>query len=163
MKRYLPLILLGLIAIAFSGTASAVDIYVNSTGGNDNNEGLSWATAKASIKNATGSAADNDVIWLADGEYTGPDNRNVNIDKKLTITGQTTEGTIIKLEGTPRLFTITKDSKLSNLTIRDAYSNDKSAIVIENPTLTIENCLFFNNTATYGGAIFSRVLHSNDN
>ncbi len=88
MKRYLPLILVGLIAIAFSGTASAVDIYVNATGGDDNNDGLSWAAAKASIRNATGSAADNDVIWLADGEYTGPDNRNVNIDKKLTITGQ---------------------------------------------------------------------------
>ncbi|MCG2829064.1 hypothetical protein L5462_07460 [Methanothermobacter sp. K4] len=158
--------MLGLIAIAFSGTASAVDIYVNATGGNDNNDGLSWATAKATIKNATGSAADNDVIWLADGEYTGPDNRAVTIDKNLTITGQTTEGTIINLEGNPRLFTVTKDLKLSNLTIRNAYSTTTSGtIYIYNANLTIQNCLLLNNTSRFGGAIFadssSRVTITN--
>ncbi|ADL58200.1 predicted pseudomurein-binding protein [Methanothermobacter marburgensis str. Marburg] len=164
MKRYLPLILLGLIAIAFSGTASAVDIYVNSTGGDDNNDGLSWAAAKATIKNATGSAADNDVIWLADGEYTGPNNRGVTLNKNLTITGQTKEGTVIKLEGNPSLFTITKNLKLSNLTIRNAYSTTSGPVHISNANLKIENCLLLNNTAVSGGAVhaeFSTVTIEN--
>lgn len=56
-------------AMAFA--ASAADYYVSTTG-NDANDGLAWATAKASIAGAYALASDStaDTIHVADGTYT---------------------------------------------------------------------------------------------
>ena len=64
-------VLLAFAAIAATAfAASAADYYVSTTG-NDANDGLTWATAKASIAGAYALASDStaDTIHVADGTY----------------------------------------------------------------------------------------------
>ncbi|GEM_PF-2076662 len=102
-KRNLFLLCVLGAAFILSGTSSAADIYV-STAGSDDNDGLSWDTPKATIRNATLTASSGDSIWLADGEYTGDDNRGITIDRNLTLTGQSTTGTVINCGYLSRAF-----------------------------------------------------------
>ncbi|WP_321211835.1 hypothetical protein [Methanothermobacter sp. DP] len=140
--------------LILSGTASAADIYVNATGGSDDNDGLSWAAAKATIGNATLSAASGDWIWLADGEYRGVGNRDVVIDRNLTITGQSTTGTVIDCEGLGRAFSVQQGVSftLRNLTVKRGNENHGGAILNQG-NLTVEGCRFLENIGSYGAVI----------
>ncbi|QHN08731.1 pseudomurein-binding repeat-containing protein [Methanothermobacter sp. THM-2] len=148
------LFLMGIMLIP--GCVSAADIYVNATGGSDDNDGLSWAAAKATIGNATLSAASGDRIWLADGEYRGVGNRNVLIDRNLTITGQSTTGTVIDCEAMGRAFNVSSGAVLAlrNLTLRNGSAPEGGA-VMNHGELHVENCVLSCNTAAGGGAICS--------
>ena len=44
--------------------------YVDGTHGNDNNSGLSWASAKKTIQGGINEAFDGDTLWIAGGTYT---------------------------------------------------------------------------------------------
>jgi len=148
------LFLMGIMLIP--GCVSAADIYVNATGGSDDNDGLSWAAAKATVKNATLSAASGDSIWLADGEYRGEGNRNILIDRNLTITGQSTTATVIDCEALDRAFNVSSGAVLilRNLTLRNGSAPEGGA-VMNHGELHVENCLLMCNTAAGGGAIYS--------
>ncbi|MDI9615069.1 hypothetical protein [Methanothermobacter sp.] len=156
MIKHLYVIAAIAVLLILSGTASAADIYVNATGGSDDNDGLSWAAAKATIGNATLSAASGDRIWLADGEYRGDGNRNVVIDRNLTITGQSTTGTVIDCEAMGRAFNVSSGAVLvlRNLTVRNGSAFEGGA-VMNHGELQVENCLLMSNTAAGGGAIYS--------
>ncbi|MCG2829208.1 Ig-like domain repeat protein [Methanothermobacter sp. K4] len=148
------LFLMGIMLIP--GCVSAADIYVNATGGSDDNDGLSWAAAKATIGNATGSAASGDSIWVADGEYKGERNRDILIDRNLTITGQSTTGTVIDCEALGRAFNVSSGVVLvlRNLTLRNGSAPEGGA-VMNHGELQVENCLLMCSNATGGGAIYS--------
>ena len=79
------LVLIGLVFI-FSygvGNASAASgntIYVNGSGGHDTNDGSSWSLAKQSIKNATDNVNVNGKVNIANGNYSGVNNTEINID-----------------------------------------------------------------------------------
>ncbi|HEX3014587.1 MAG TPA: hypothetical protein VHO92_10025, partial [Methanobacterium sp.] len=82
IKCFIPVLLLSLTLLFCLTTVSAADnntIYVNDTGGNDSWDGTSWATAKLSIKNATGTINTNGTIHIANGQYTGENNTNIII------------------------------------------------------------------------------------
>ncbi|WP_321211836.1 pseudomurein-binding repeat-containing protein [Methanothermobacter sp. DP] len=154
ITTWLFLFLVGIMLIP--GCVSAADIYVNATGGSDDNDGLSWVAAKATIGNATLSAASGDRIWLADGEYRGVGNRDMLIDRNLTITGQSTTGTVIDCEAMGRAFNVSSGAVLvlRNLTLRNGSAFEGGA-VMNHGELQVENCILTCNTAAGGGAIYS--------
>ena len=68
----------GVVTAVFSNYTFHVDAVT----GNDANDGLSWATAKASIQSAVDASVDGEVIWVADGIY-GPiatENKKIRIE-----------------------------------------------------------------------------------
>jgi len=58
-----------LIVFAFCSTVWATDYYVDVTNGNDDNNGLTWGTAKATIGGAMSLADGDDIIHVAAGSY----------------------------------------------------------------------------------------------
>jgi predicted outer membrane repeat protein len=181
------LILISLVMI-FSygaGHAAAADgsiIYVNSSSGSDVNNGYTWNTAKLTIKNATGTVSNGGTVNIASGTYTGTGNKNISINKNLTLIGIDENNTIIDAQGTSNIFNIQSGIKitilnltlqngntdnggaiknlgilnLNNITFQDNTANRGGAIYNDDGTLTIYNCTFTRNTATErGGAICS--------
>ncbi|WP_414469142.1 Ig-like domain repeat protein [Methanobacterium sp. ACI-7] len=168
-KFIIPLLLLSLVLI-FSFTMGTVSaefmspsptsnvIYVNGSNGSDDNDGLSWETAKLSILNATGTVDENGEINIADGQYTGTCNTKITITKNMTITGQSQTGTIINGTGTNWIFNIAYgvNVTIQNLTLTNGTTqNNGGAIWNPGGILTIENCNFTGNNAGWGGAIAS--------
>ena len=94
-------------------------IYVNSSGGNDANNGSSWLYAKQSISNATGTVETNGTINIADGQYTGYSNTGIILDTNMTIIGESQANTIIDAQGNGNIFDISQDEgiDISHLSI----------------------------------------------
>lgn len=165
IKKHTLLILITLFfALLLSGAVSAADIYVNGSNGNDDNDGLSWDTAKLSIGNATATVSENGVVSIADGEYSGINNTNITISKSMTINGLSQNGVVINGSSTSQIFKILSgvNVTLKNITFTQGLSNIGGAIC-NYGNLTVENCTFLNNQAVYisgffscgGGAIFN--------
>ena len=130
-------------------------IYVNANGGNDNNDGYSLSTAKATIQNATEIAANNGTIYVANMVYNATGDYNVSINKNLTIIGESQTGTIINAEKTGDIFNITPGVTLTlgKLTLENGNATNGGAINNQG-TLIIDDCKLQNNTASnFGGAI----------
>ena len=111
-------------------SASSSIIYVNGSYGNDSWNGTSWATAKLTIQNATGTVSNGGTVNIANGIYAGVNNTNITINKNMTIRGQSKSSTIINGTGTAQIFQI-----------------------LRGMNVTIENLTFANGKATAGGAI----------
>jgi parallel beta-helix repeat protein len=125
------------------------------------------------IREAVEAAYNGDIITLAPGTYTGPDNTDIDfVGKNLTIRSvnpsdfSAVEQTVIDCQGyaeQPRRAFIFNSgegpsSVLDGLTIRNGYVNDNGgAIYCYYSSPTFKNCIFENNTATgykkAGGAI----------
>ena len=143
-------------------------IYVNSSGGNDVNDGSSWLSAKQSISNATGSVNINGTVNIADGQYTGSNNTGITIDKSMTIIGESQTNTIINGQQSGKsIFTIlsTVDVTIINLTFTNNNAIYDGGAIYNSGTLTSTNNTFTTNTAIYdGGAIYnSGTLTSTNN
>lgn len=167
-KLIIPLLLLSLALISSftMGTVSAQFmspsptssvIYVNGSNGSDDNDGLSWETAKLSIKNATGTVNTNGTINIANGTYTGENNTNITIGRNMNIIGQSQNETIIDGKNINWIFTINPRINVTFLNLTFANGNATYGGAIYNQgNLTINNCTFTGNTAsTNGGAIYS--------
>ncbi|PKL66731.1 MAG: hypothetical protein CVV28_10055 [Methanobacteriales archaeon HGW-Methanobacteriales-1] len=160
-KTLLPLLLLALALVFTMGindvSAAGDTIYVNDTGGNDDNDGSDWLTAKKTILNATGTVNTNGIVNIANGQYNGVKNTGININKNMTINGESQTGTIINGTGTNGIFTINPgiNVKLNNLTLTNG-NNDYGGAIHNYGNLTVTECTFTNNTATGdGGAIYN--------
>jgi len=157
IKKHTLLILITLFfALLLSGAVSAADIYVNGSNGNDDNDGLSWDTAKLSIGNATATVSENGVVNIADGEYSGINNTNITISKSMTINGLSQNGVVINGSSTSQIFKILSgvNVTLKNITFTQGLSNIGGAIC-NYGNLTVENCTFLNNQAVYISGFFS--------
>lgn len=166
-KLVIPVLLLCLAFFSCLSAVSAADndtIYVNATGGDDNNNGTSWEYAKHSIKNATGTVNPNGTIHIANGIYQGANNRQIRIDKNMSIIGESEARTIINGENNYQIFTVNPGVTLTiqNLTLASGTATNGGAINNEG-TLTVTNCKFTGNTATSGGAIYNNGGSSNAN
>ena len=158
-KFTIPILLLSL-ALVFTccvqdvSAAPGDTMYVNGSSGNDTNDGYSWITAKLSIGNATGTVNENGAVNIADGTYTGENNTNININKNMTIKGQSQQNTIINGTNTAQIFTIAtgKNVTIQNLTLTNGHGNFGGAI-FNDGTLTVTNSTLIGNTASWGGAI----------
>ena len=142
-------------------SASSSVIYVNGSHGNDANDGLTWATAKLTIKNATGTVSAGGTVNIANGIYIGENNTNIRINKSISIKGQSKSHTIINGSNNAQIFKIEKTSTLEdinviiqNLTIINGNATHGGAIH-NNGTLTIKDCILSGNRGTNGGAIYN--------
>jgi len=70
-------ILVILMALVIGFSAYGNTWYVK-TDGNDSNTGDSWETAKATIQAGIDAASDSDTVLVADGNYTGDGNRDID-------------------------------------------------------------------------------------
>ncbi|MBI5459795.1 pseudomurein-binding repeat-containing protein, partial [Methanobacterium sp.] len=160
----LSLVLIFLLSMGPVSAADSSTIYVNNTGGNDSWDGQydTWQIGtlygpKKSIKNATGTVTDGGTVNIANGMYTGPGNTNITIGKNMSIVGQSQENTIIDGTKTTSIFNILNNANviLFNLTLTNGHTASNGGAICNSGTLIIENCTLNNNTATYGGAIYS--------
>lgn len=132
-------------------------------------------TDYVTIQEAIEHCWDGDTVWVADGTYTGTGNRDIDFrGKAITIRSENgPENCIIDCQGSEqnlhRGFYFhsreTPDSVLDGFTITGGfqegeYSNGTicrgGGILCNASSPTIKNCIFRNNSATYGGGLHSR-------
>lgn len=153
--------ILGLTVITVISSASAADndvIYVNGSSGDDSWDGLTWLTAKLTIKNATATVNDGGTVYIADGTYSGDENTNITLDKDVTFIGEHQNQTILNGTDTNRLFVIENGANVSliNLTLANGYIDESMGAAVFNlGNLTVTGCTFTANMAEYGSAIFN--------
>ena len=137
------------------------------------------------LKDAINHASNDSTIYLDEGVYKGENNRNITLDKAITLIGKSKENTVIDCESTSRLFTMTSNTTLAlinlclkngnstneggliysegnqiiikNCILRDSQANPNAGAIYNNlGTLKVEGTSFINNSAfQYGGAIYT--------
>ena len=167
--------------ITSSDTSEA---YISPDGNDDLGDG-SQKNPYSSLRHAIDYTSNDSTIYLNEGHYVGEDNRNISLDKSVTLIGKSKENTIIDCELSGRLFAMNSNSRLTliNLTLTNGNLTDNGGliyneggqIIIKNcilrnsqgylnggaiynnfGTLTIEDTCFINNTAVqYGGVIYT--------
>lgn len=170
----IPLLILGLmIFISLGlGTVSAASTSNNnstmyiSTTGNDTWDGQSatynsttGSGPKATIENATSTVTDGGSVYIADGIYNESD---ITINKNMNIIGESQTGTIINGQKSGySIFSITSGVTvtITNLTLTNGYVNSDGGAIHNLGNLTIENCIFTNNSIdgsnVGGGAVYN--------
>ncbi|WP_157082587.1 beta strand repeat-containing protein, partial [Methanobrevibacter cuticularis] len=119
-------------------------------------------TTNGGIIGAVNSSMANDKITLSDGVYSGNNNKDIIINKNLTITGSNKVNTVIDLGGDSKLFTINSGVRLtlSNLTIKNAIIGNNSYLINNNGYITIENCVITDNILSFN--ILYNVTYTNN-
>lgn len=154
-----------LLSISFVA-ADQSQIYVSPTG-NDSWDGESpeWQIdtiigPKATIKNATGTVANNGTVYIADGTY-NENGISVN-NKNVNFVGESRDNTIINGSNLGRIFFVGAQGakyqySFTNLTFANGnVTGNNGGAILNYGTTTINNCIFINNTASYaGGAILN--------
>lgn len=111
-------ILFCLLAIGITTVQAQTDYYVSNTG-NNNSDGLTPATAKATIPAVISVAGDGAVVHIANGTYTLT--ATLYFNHELTVIGESEAGVIINTSGTPSgtwaINLNRSNSSLSNCTI----------------------------------------------
>ena len=101
------------------------------------------------------------TIHLNDGNYVGEKNRNITIDKSITIIGKSKQNTIVDGESYARLFNVTSTGRLTliNLTLINGYSSENGGIIYcDGGEINIKNCILKNSSAeNYGGVVYNNL------
>ena len=136
-----------------SSPALAGTWYVDGVNGDDGNNCKTKATACATIGHAISLAASGDTIQIAAATY----QENLSIPFNLTLNGAKAATTIIDGTNTANVFTVGAGISLtlSNLTIKNGVGYAGGGGVDNSGTLTVNNSLFYLNTALSGGAILN--------
>lgn len=178
---YLP----GLASETGYGLLIEVDDIAGNTSRDDNNgeyyafstsappAGLHVPTEYGTIQAAIDAAFPGATVWLADGTYTGPGNRNLTYGgKAITVRSENgPQACIIDCEDVCRAFVFDNSGEDANaviegITVQNGYADNSTsqpqyggAIMCYNTNPTIRSCVFRNNYAPaygYGGAIVIR-------
>ena len=173
MKRQYKLIVMLLVILSIIATLNCVsaidDINTNITSpdsfgayiSSSNDEDLGYGSQENvySIKDAVNQASNGSTIYLNEGTYSGEDNRNISLNKSITIMGKSKEKTIIDCESLGRLFTMDSNSKLTliDLTLTNGNSTGNGGLIYnEGGQITIKNCMISNSYGyKNGGAIYN--------
>ena len=165
-------------------SSDTFEVHISPIGDDDLGNG-SQENPYKSLRYAIDSTSNDTAVYLDEGNYAGENNRNISLNKSLTVIGKSKENTIIDCESSGRLFTMNSNSKLTliNLTLKNGYvtdnggliNNERGQITIKNciisscrgdenggviysnfGTLNIENTCFINNSAfLYGGVLYT--------
>ncbi|WP_405280429.1 hypothetical protein [Methanobrevibacter sp.] len=131
--------------------------YISSNSDDDLSDGIQ----ENSLRYAINHASNDSTIYLKEGNYAGEDNRNISLDKSITIIGESKENTIIDCEYSGRLFTMNSNSKLTliNLTLTKGNLTDNGGLIYnEGGQITIKNCILSNSKGyKNGGAIYNNL------
>jgi predicted outer membrane repeat protein len=121
--------------------------------GDDGNDCKTPANACATIGHAISLSASGDTIQIAAATY----QENLSIPVNLTLNGAKAATTIVDGTTTANVFTVGAgiSLKLSNLTIKNGVGYSGGGGVNNAGTLTVNNTLFYSNTALSGGAVFN--------
>jgi hypothetical protein len=112
--------------------------------------------AAPTIQAAVDSSSAGDIVLLANGTYTGDGNRDIYVDKAITIISisENPELCIIDCQGSDteyhRGFTIGSGCALQGVTITNGWHEEGGALDI-GPQSTVTNCCFTGNHAWYSG------------
>ena len=133
--------------------------YVNGTAGDDtwNGKCSVWdggtCGPKATLQAAVSLAVGGDEIRVADGIYTGPGNRSLALNEKITLRSENgSAACTIDCESADRAMTINAAARVFGFTIRNGLAPQGGAFLIGGAPI-ITDCVFDGNTAGSGGAI----------
>ena len=136
------------------------EAYISPEGNDDSGDG-SQKNPYASLRTAINCTSDGSTIHLDEGTYSGEDNRNITLDKSVTLIGKSREKTIIDCESSGRLFTMGSGSKLTliDITIMNGNSTGSGGLIYnEGGEIAIKNCILKDSHAEpNGGAIYSNL------
>lgn len=139
------------------GDVASCEIHVSLDGSDDGNGSLQnpFKSIECAVNNSEGDS----TIYLNDGEYVGANNRNITIDKSITIIGKSKENTIINGDSSAILFNVTGRLTLINVTLLNGYSTENGgSIYCDGGAINIKNCILKNSTAeANGGAIYNNL------
>ena len=135
--------------------------YIDDTNGNNNNDGLTSATALKTIAEGLNKSSNRDTLELAAGTYDGTNNRNLNM-QGLTRIIRSTSGaanTIIDCQGLGSAFVFNNGENdsvhISGLTIINGSGTNGGAVSITGADPVFENVIFRDNSGTgNGGAVY---------
>ncbi|WP_169805772.1 beta strand repeat-containing protein, partial [Methanobrevibacter curvatus] len=146
-----------LLVVSTVSTISAVSAaeFTETTSGNLNQ----------AVTNAQNSGDVSDTITLNPGTYTGNNNKNIDVNgnnKNLTVQGNgDSSSVILDAESNGIFFNITGNNlnvTFKNLTFKNGKNTNNGGAITNNIAsnqLSFVNCIFINNIATNGGAIYS--------
>ena len=136
------------------------EIYVSPDASDEIGNGSSQNPFKT-LECAIDNSKDDSTIYLNDGEYVGENNRNINIDKSITIIGKSKENTIINGEASGRLFNVTSTGRLTliNITFLNAHTTENGGtIYCDGGAINIKNCIVKNSRADENGGVIYNNL-----
>ena len=129
----------------------STSIYVNATGGSDDNTGGNWDNAVQSVEKALSIADENSNIYFAEGTY---NLASCEITKNIKFIGENREGTVFEGNNGQGL-NISPGISFYGACLTFKNFNGENGGAINNlGILTLNEVLFINNHATYGGAIY---------
>ena len=155
-------------------SASAANHFVSQAIGDDNNDGLSWSSAKQTIAAGFKACGDGDTLFVAQGLYNervtikagsfvsilggyNASNGQRNIDLYETIMDGTDLGKIlVKSEAEPTLPIL-----IEGLTLQNAEYSSSSSAVYMRGNMTVNRCLIRNcHSLSSGGAIYVEIANA---
>jgi len=135
--------------------------YVDDSNGNNNNDGLTIATALKTIAEGLNKSSNRDTLELVAGTYDGVNNRNLNMQGMTRIIRSTAGAatTIIDCQNLGPAFVFNNDENdsvhISGLTIINGSASNGGAVSITGADPVFENMIFRDNSGTgNGGAIY---------
>jgi len=132
-----------------------------SPNGNDYSGDGSQENPYNSLRYAINYTSNESTIYLEEGNYAGENNRNITLDKSVTIIGKSKENTIIDCELSGRLFTMNSNSKLTliNLTLKNGNLTDNGGLIYNaGGQITIKNCILSDSQGyKNGGSIYNNL------
>ena len=146
MNRRLKQILLLLVILSIVTTINVVSATDNldtnitssdtfeayiSPDGNDYSGDGSAGNPYNSLRHAIDYTSKDTTVYLNEGKYAGENNRNITLNKSVTLIGKSKENTIIDCELSGRLFTMNSNSKLTliNLTLTNGNLTDNGGLI----------------------------------
>ena len=140
------------------------EVHISPDGDDDLGDGTRENPYNSLIK-AMNYTSEDSTIYLNEGKYVGENNRNISLNKSVTLIGKSKETTIIDCESVGRLFTMDSNSKLTliDLTLKNGYSNANGGLIYnEGGQITIKNCILSNSYGyKNGGAIYNNFGNLN--
>ena len=144
--------------------SESFEMYI-SPDGDDNLGDGSQKNPFNSIGHAINYTSKDSTIYLDEGKYVGENNRNISLDKSVTLIGKSRENTIIDCEFSGRLFTMNSNSKLTliNLTLTNGNMTGNGGLIYnEGGQITIKNCILSNSQGyKNAGAIYNNLGNLN--
>lgn len=146
--------------ISDSAAGEVSEIHVSPDASDETGDGSSQKPFK-SLECAVNNCKNDTTIYLNDGEYVGEKNRNITIEKSITIIGKSKENTIINGESGGRLFNVTPNSRLTliNITLLNGNSTENGGVIYsEGGEINIKNCILKNSNAEKNGGVIYNNL-----